>query len=131
MSESYHYKGSNLLKSKQKVEGSTSLLTEKKKRQLIQEGEVIVKDLLLKKAFEKGYKDERDETLGSIISACSYAGYPNPYQKESQKFIAWRGAVWAFLYNYIVEIEKGNQPMPASINEVISKLPVFETIEQD
>jgi len=34
----------------------------------------------------------------NIDRACSYAGAPNPFQAESQAFVAWRGNVWAACY---------------------------------
>ena len=41
-----------------------------------------VQNMLDSAAKAKGYD--------SILSACSYAAYPNPFQAEGQEFVAWR-----------------------------------------
>lgn len=64
---------------------------------------------------------------GNIVSACSYAGGNNPFQKESQQFIAWRGAVWLSLYDYARDVRTGVRPIPSSIEEVLSTLPTYES----
>jgi len=71
------------------------------------------------KANERGY--------GDIVSACSYAGYTNPFQKESQQYLAWRGALWKALYDYSNEVKTGVRPVPTSVDEVVATLPVFDS----
>jgi hypothetical protein len=95
----------------QYVPPSTEVLISEK----ITEYENLLQNHLDKTAQSKGYD--------SIISACSYAGYTNPYQAESQSFIAWRGAFWAESYNLIPNYNLENIP---TIEELIALLPKFE-----
>ena len=53
--------------------------------------------------FEQAVQSHLDTTArqkgyDSILSACTYAGYTNPYQEEGQAFTKWRGDVWAYCY---------------------------------
>lgn len=58
-----------------------------------------------------------------IISACSYAGAPNPFQAESQSFVSWRGNVWAYCYQELNKVKTGVRPFP-SVEQIISELPI-------
>ncbi len=64
----------------------------------------------------------------NILSACSYAGYENPYQDESKRFIKWRGSVWYTAYQVLQEVENGDREPPSSKEELIALLPKFEDI---
>lgn len=66
-------------------------------------------------AKEAGYDD--------IISACSYAGAPNPFQIESQSFVSWRGNVWAYCYQALNDVKTGKREIP-TIEKIISELPL-------
>lgn len=66
------------------------------------------------KASERGYD--------SIVSACSYAGAPNPFQAESQVYVAWRGNVWAYCYAELLKVENGTRPLPV-LADFIAELP--------
>ena len=57
----------------------------------------------------------------SILSACSYAAYPNPFQAEGQEFVAWRGAVWAKCYEILGEVEAGTRPAP-TVPELLAEI---------
>ena len=74
--------------------------------------------------FEKEVQNHLDTTAKSkgyesILSACTYAGYTNPFQTEGQAFTEWRGNVWAYCYTQI-DIFTG------TIDEFIAILPKFE-----
>lgn len=58
----------------------------------------------------------------NIVSACSYAAAPNPYQAEGAAFIAWRGAVWQHCYQVVGEVESGARPVPTA-EELLGELP--------
>ena len=73
-----------------------------------------VQDMLDSKAQEKGYD--------TIISACSYTGYPNPFKVESELYTEWRGNVWATCYQILGEWENGIIPEPSE-EEVLAQLP--------
>lgn len=60
----------------------------------------------------------------SILSACSYAGAPNPFQAEGAAFLAWRGVVWATCYQVLADAQAGARPIPAD-DELIAELPVM------
>lgn len=68
------------------------------------------------KAQSKNYDD--------IVSACSYAGAPNPFQAEGTAFVGWRGDVWAKCYEVMGLVQAG-QRTPPTIEELIAELPVL------
>ena len=77
-----------------------------------------VQNMLDNAAKAKGYD--------SILSACSYAAYPNPFQAEGQEFVAWRGAVWAKCYEILAEVEAGTRPVP-TVSELLAELAATTT----
>jgi hypothetical protein len=68
------------------------------------------------KAQSKNYDD--------IVSACSYAGAPNPFQAEGVKFVEWRGNVWAKCYEVMALVQGGQRTAP-TIEELIAELPTL------
>lgn len=78
--------------------------------------ERLIDDHLAAEAKAKGYD--------SIVSACSYAGAANPFQTESQSFVAWRGAVWAKCYAVLDAVLTGTRNMPTPA-EMIAEMPVL------
>jgi hypothetical protein len=66
----------------------------------------------------------RARNYDDIVSACSYAGAPNPFQAEGAAFVAWRGACWATCYQIMGEVESGNRPQP-SLAELLAAMPAF------
>ena len=66
------------------------------------------------KAIEKGYD--------SILSACTYASFTNPFQTEGQAFVEWRGNVWAYCYQVLANVQSGSRIEP-TIDELIIELP--------
>ena len=77
-----------------------------------------VQNMLDSAAKAKGYD--------SILSACSYAAYPNPFQAEGQEFVAWRGAVWAKCYEILGEVEAGTRTAP-TVSELLAELAATTT----
>ena len=77
-----------------------------------------VQNMLDSAAKAKGYD--------SILSACSYAAYPNPFQAEGQEFVAWRGAVWAKCYEILREVEAGTRPAP-TVSELLAEIAATTT----
>ena len=67
-------------------------------------------------AKAKGYDD--------ILSACSYASAPNPFQDEAVKLVGWRGNVWEYCYNELAKVESGVRSMP-ELDTFIKELPVL------
>lgn len=66
----------------------------------------------------------REHHYDDIVSACSYAGAPNPFQAEGIAFVAWRGACWALCYSIMAEVEAGTRAQP-TIADLVATLPVF------
>ena len=64
----------------------------------------------------------------SILSACTYAAYPNQFQAEGQEFVAWRGAVWAKCYEILGEVEAGTRLAP-TVSELLAELAATTTPE--
>ena len=56
----------------------------------LEDYERTVEDVLQECAAAHRYDD--------IVSACSYAAVPNPFQEESAALLAWRGNVWSWCY---------------------------------
>lgn len=80
-----------------------------------------------KKAFLatiQRHLDEQAQVKGydNIVSACSYAGAPNPFQTEGGKFVTWRGDVWAYCYQELAKVEAGTRPIP-ELAAFIAELP--------
>lgn len=66
--------------------------------------------------------EARRKGYDNIVSACSYAGAPNPFQAESQAYTAWRGNVWAACYVIMGDVQAGRRGIP-SATELIAELP--------
>jgi len=84
----------------------------------VQNQEIMVERLLDEEAEAYGYKHPENK-IPSIDRACSYAAYPNKYQKEAQSFVAWRADVWEKFYSFMDDIKSGKSEM----DDVISMLP--------
>ena len=57
----------------------------------------------------------------SILSACSYAAYPNQFQAEGQEFLVKRSAVWAKCYEILGEVEAGTRAAP-TVSELLAEI---------
>ena len=86
--------------------------------QIMQMALTAVQNMLDNAAKAKNYD--------SILSACSYAAYPNPFQAEGQEFVAWRGAVWAKCYEILAEVEAGTRPAP-TVPELLAEIAATTT----
>lgn len=82
--------------------------------QITKQFSISIQTLLDQEAQAKGYD--------SILSACSYAYPGNSFQAESQSFVAWRSAVWAYCYQEMDKVKNGTRPVP-TIEQIISELP--------
>ena len=80
--------------------------------------EAAVQNMLDNAAKAKGYD--------SILSACTYAAYPNQFQADGQEFVAWRGAVWAKCYEILGEVEAGTRPAP-TVPELLAEIAATTT----
>lgn len=79
-----------------------------------------IQDLLDEKAIAKGYDN--------ILSACSYAGFDNPFRAEGEKFGKWRSEVWSKGYAILKDITEGHRKLPKSFKEILDELPILEEI---
>jgi hypothetical protein len=66
----------------------------------------------------------REHHYDDIVSACSYAAAPNPFQSEGISFVSWRGACWALCYSLMAEVQAGTRPQP-TIAQLVATMPVF------
>lgn len=66
----------------------------------------------------------RAKNYDDIVSACSYAGYPNAFQSEAIAFGQWRANVWAYGYSELDKVIAGTRPVP-TIAEIITELPAL------
>jgi hypothetical protein len=64
----------------------------------------------------------QERNYDNIVSACSYAGAPNPFQAEGSAFVSWRGDVWAACYQIMGEVQGGQRPAPTIVG-LIAELP--------
>ena len=62
----------------------------------------------------------------NIISACSYAGFTNPFQSEGQQILAWRGDVWTTAYSNLNTALM--QEIDLTYEEIVATLPVLTII---
>lgn len=65
----------------------------------------------------------RDRGYDSILSACSYASAPGPFQSEGVAYAAWRSAVWTHGYAVLDAVQAGG--VAPTIEELLSGLPVL------
>lgn len=82
--------------------------------QIIEGFKSKIQNTLDEAARAKGYDD--------IISACSYAGYPNVFQAEAIAFGQWRANVWAYGYAELDKVMAGTRPVP-TVAEILAELP--------
>lgn len=75
----------------------------------------------------QAHLDSQAQSKGydSILSATSYAGYPNDFQLEGITFGTWRANVWKYCYTQLAEIESGERPIIPTIEEFIAELPTL------
>lgn len=70
-------------------------------------------------------REAQSKGYDSIISATSYAGYPNDFQAEGIAFGTWRADVWKYCYQQLAEIESGGRPIIPTVEEFITELPTL------
>lgn len=75
-----------------------------------------IQQMLDAKAQEKGYDN--------IVSACSYAGYDNPFRAEGEAYGVWRASCWQVGYALLAEVQTGTKPMP-TVEEVLALMPTL------
>nr|DAX81747.1 MAG TPA: hypothetical protein [Bacteriophage sp.] len=94
--------------------------------------DIVSRDLAeLTVMFKKRVQSMMDEAAKkhgyeSILSACSYAGYDNPFRKESEKFGIWRANTWKWGYALLEKIKEGKHKMPTSFEELLVEMPKLE-----
>ncbi len=71
----------------------------------------------------------REHGYDSILSACSYAAFTNPFQTEGEAFVVWRGNVWKYCYDQLALIESGDRAEP-TVDEFLAELPAFSLSAQ-
>lgn len=96
-----------------KVEPMTSV-------ELVEAFKEKIQEVLDTMAREKGYDN--------ILSACSYAGFDNPFRAEGEKFGKWRSEVWSKGYAILKDITEGRRKLPKSFKEILDELPILEEI---
>lgn len=77
---------------------------------------IAIQNLLDSKAREKKYDN--------ILSACSYAGYPNVFRSEGEAFGTWMAMCWQKGYQILADAESGVIGMP-TIEEVLAEMPIL------
>lgn len=85
-----------------------------------------------KRQFQAAIQSHIDATAQarSYDNGMALAGYVNsavpPWKAEALAFIAWRDAVWLFVFETLAQVEAGEIPAPASPEALISGLPRIE-----
>jgi hypothetical protein len=86
----------------------------------------------LKQALRQAVQAHIDATARQkgYDSGNSLAGYvadPKPeWSTEAAAFVAWRSSVWAFVFDWLGQVELGTQPPPESAEALIAALPSME-----
>lgn len=58
----------------------------------------------------------------NAVSCASYVNSTNPqWAAEAQAFVAWRDAVWSYVFAELAKVENGQRPQPA-IEEFVGEL---------
>lgn len=65
-------------------------------------------------------KTARERNYDSILSACSYAAAPNPFQVEGLAFLNWRSSVWSTCYQILADVQANTRSIP---EDIVSELP--------
>lgn len=75
----------------------------------------------------QAHLDSQAQSKGydSILSATSYAGYPNDFQLEGIAFGTLRANVWKYCFTQLAEIESGERPIIPTVEEFIAELPLI------
>lgn len=66
----------------------------------------------------------KTKNYDDIVSACSYAGAPNPFQAEGQAFLTWRADCWNKCYSIQADVANGLRTAP-TIDALIAELPAL------
>ena len=77
-------------------------------------------------AVQVAYLDIVAQQYGydNIMSACSYANVPGPFQEEAIKFATWRNNVWVSFYSIMEASDNGTRVRP-TVPELLAELPEF------
>lgn len=67
----------------------------------------------------------RSRGYDSRITCALRAGYAGPFHDEGTAFAAWMDTCYATAYQMLAEVQAGTRPMPTSIPEALSLLPVM------
>lgn len=75
--------------------------------------------------------DERARASGydDIISATSYAGFPNKFQKEGIAFGQWRSKVWDWGYSLLAKYKDADPSKIPSLEVMFATMPLYEEPE--
>lgn len=102
---------------------------------LTQGQSIVLSDVLPIPTFEQrkkelevavqNFMDAEARRLGydSLLSACSYASTPNPFQTEGTSFLTWRSACWNYCYALLAQVVAGTTVEPTA-TQLIAQLPV-------
>lgn len=91
------------------------------KQKLIEDFKKAVQSILDRKARSKGYDD--------IVSACSYAGYENEFEKEGRAFGVWRAKCWKWGYGLLSKYQNTPTKDIPSIEEMLKTMPEHNPVE--
>lgn len=68
----------------------------------------------------------RTRNYDGILSACTYATSTVPkFQAEAQTCVNLRDATWAAAYEILAQVQAGQRPMPATIEDIEDDLPAL------
>lgn len=67
----------------------------------------------------------RELRYDNILSARSYAGYPNPYQTEAQSLAVWASDCWVKAGQIEAEVLAGTRALPKA-EEALAEMPKYE-----
>lgn len=103
------------------IDGDTVIIKSDVQVPTMLDYDIAIERHLDAEAEAAGYYDPLGR-IPNIDRACSYAGYVNQYQAESQSFVAWRAAVWAHAFQVKSDVEANARAQP-TIEELIAELP--------
>lgn len=112
----YEYLNGNIVRTRAAEQGMSQVVQEPPKTP-----EQIQKDLT--DAVQR-HLDNVAKTRGydGILSACSYAAHPNPFQSEGIAALNWRAAVWVQCYQVLDAVKSGAIEIPTA-EQLVAGLP--------
>jgi hypothetical protein len=74
---------------------------------------------------ERIEEEAKSRSYSNAVTCSSYAQSTNPkWSAEAVAFIAWRDAVWNYVFAQLTAVQSGSRPQP-TVEEILLELPIM------